>query len=104
MGLALDIHINKNGSRTRNVLDMEYIRKNVLAIKMGASEQRVNNKIYLEPTKFNDGTNGVTTWVHFDITRLSNKYFNDIFFKKTVADLNGKPLLEITKALIRSLS
>lgn len=89
MGLALDLHINKNGKRTRELADMEFIRKNILAVKMEASEQRSDNKIYLEPKKFNDGTDGATTWIHFDVTKFSLVYRSDLYFKKTVEELNG---------------
>ncbi|WP_180164483.1 LysM domain-containing protein [Acinetobacter sp. YH12049] len=99
MGLALDLHINKNGSRTRELSDMEFIRKNVMAVKMGATEQRATNKIYLEPKVFNNGDSGATTWVHFDITRLQTSYFADHFFKKSVTDLNGRSLVEIVGRL-----
>lgn len=90
MGMALDIHFNKVGKRTKEVNDMEFIRKKILVEKMNASEQRVDNKIYLEPKKFNDGKNGALTWVHFDITKFPSRYFEDLYFKKTVGDLNGK--------------
>ena len=99
MGLALDLHINKNGSRTRELSDMEFIRKNVMTVKMGATEQRATNKIYLEPKVFNNGNSGATTWVHFDITRLQTSYFSDIFFKKSVTELNGRSLVEIVGSL-----
>lgn len=42
-----------------------------MTVKMGASEERASDKIYLEPTKFKSGANGATTWVHFDVTRFS---------------------------------
>lgn len=90
MGLALDIHFNKIGKRTKDVSDMDFIRKKILVEKMKASEQRIENKIYLEPKKFNDGKDGALTWVHFDITKFSYEYFDDLYFKKTVGDLNGK--------------
>ncbi|MGE8560074.1 MAG: peptidoglycan-binding protein, partial [Acinetobacter sp.] len=99
MGLALDLHINKNGIRTRELSDMEFIRKNIMATKMGAGEQRFTNKIYLEPKQFNNGDNGATTWVHFDITRFSNIYFDDHFFKKTVIELNGRAMIDIAQML-----
>ena len=99
MGLALDLHININGVRTRELADMEFIRKNIMAVKMNATEQRASNKIYLEPSVFNNGSQGAQTWVHFDITRLSNIYFDDNFFKKTVTQLNGGSIVDIAKSL-----
>jgi len=89
MGLALDLHINKNGLRTKSELDMEFIRKSIFISKMGASEQRLENKIYLEPKKFNDGSKGATTWLHFDVTKFSKIYKEDIYFKTKVSELNG---------------
>ena len=99
MGLALDLHINKNGTRTRELSDMEFIRKKIMTIKMGASEQRSTDKIYLEPKEFNDGSSGATTWVHFDVTKLSNIYRNDIFFKKTIEELNGNLFSNLLKKI-----
>lgn len=99
MGLALDIHIKKNGKRTKAIEDVEFVRKEIMAVKMGASEERSSDKIYLEPTKFKSGANGATTWVHFDVTRFSSIYFNDEYFKKEIKDLNGKPIVEIAKSL-----
>lgn len=99
MGLALDIHINKNRKRTIELQDMEYIRKNILVVKMGASEQRFDNKIYLEPKKFNDGTSGATSWIHFDVTKFSMTYRNNINFKKTIEELNGMLFTTLLKNL-----
>ncbi len=42
MGLALDIHINKNGKRTKAIEDIEFIRKKIMTIKMRASEERAS--------------------------------------------------------------
>lgn len=89
MGLALDLHINENGVRTKAIENMEFIRKSIFISKMGASEQRLENKIYLEPKKFKDGLEGATTWVHFDVTRFSKIYKEDIYFKIKVSELNG---------------
>ncbi|MCT9165879.1 peptidoglycan-binding protein [Acinetobacter baumannii] len=93
MGLALDIHFHKNGVRTRELSDMEFIRKNIMAKKMGASEQRIRDKIYLEPKVFRSGEAGATSWVHFDITMFLAKYFNNNMFKTKVSDLNGVKLV-----------
>lgn len=95
MGLALDIHFNKKGKRTKDVEDMEFIRKEILTKKMSATEQRNLNKIYLEPKVFKNGDAGAVTWVHFDVTGFSVEYFNNFFFKKTVSHLNGEKLLNI---------
>lgn len=90
MGLALDIHINKNEIRTKAESDIDFIRKSVFISKMKASEQRLENKIYLEPKKFNDGSRGATTWVHFDVTKFSSIYRENIYFKTSVSELNGE--------------
>ncbi|HEI8440125.1 TPA: LysM peptidoglycan-binding domain-containing protein [Acinetobacter baumannii] len=95
MGLALDIHFHKNGVRTRELSDMEFIRKNIMAKKMGASEQRIRDKIYLEPKAFRSGEAGATSWVHFDITMFLAKYFNNNMFKTKISDLNGVKLVNL---------
>ncbi|MCF4552002.1 LysM peptidoglycan-binding domain-containing protein [Acinetobacter baumannii] len=95
MGLALDIHFHKNGVRTRELSDMEFIRKNIMAKKMGASEQRIRDKIYLEPKVFRSGEAGATSWVHFDITMFLAKYFTNNMFKTKVSDLNGVKLVNL---------
>lgn len=95
MGLALDIHFHKNGVRTRELSDMEFIRKNIMAKKMGASEQRIRDKIYLEPKVFRSGEAGATSWVHFDITMFLAKYFKNNMFKTKVSDLNGVKLVNL---------
>lgn len=99
MGLALDVHFNKNGHRTREVSDIEFIRKEVIIKKMGASENREINKIYLEPKVFNSGAPGATTWVHFDVTKFSSIYFSENFFKKTIFELNGIKILNLVNNL-----
>ena len=50
----MHIHFNKNGVRTTAPQDMNKIRKRILVAKMNASEQRQDDKIYIEPEKFND--------------------------------------------------
>lgn len=95
MGLALDIHFNKKGERTKELGDMEFIRKEILTKKMRGMETRENGKIYLEPAVFNSGASGAKTWVHFDITKFEQIYFEKIFFKKIVSELNGSKMLTI---------
>ncbi|USA52541.1 LysM peptidoglycan-binding domain-containing protein [Acinetobacter sp. C32I] len=99
MGLALDIHFNKNGSRTREVNDMEFIRKEIMIKKMRASENREVDKIYLEPKVFNSGTSGATTWVHFDVTKFSAVYFSGNIFQKTIVELNGVKMSTLVNSL-----
>ncbi|WP_130804038.1 M23 family metallopeptidase [Acinetobacter ihumii] len=99
MGLALDIHFNKDGKRTREVNDMEFIRKEIMIKKMGASENRELNKIYLEPKVFNSGAQGATTWVHFDVTKFSTIYFNGNIFQKTIVELNGVKMLALVNTM-----
>ncbi|MCU4368175.1 MULTISPECIES: LysM peptidoglycan-binding domain-containing protein [Acinetobacter] len=99
MGLALDVHFNKNGSRTREVNDMEFIRKEIMIKKMGASENREVDKIYLEPKVFNSGTSGATTWVHFDVTKFSAIYFSRNIFQKTIVELNGVKMFALVNSL-----
>ncbi|AWY21199.1 hypothetical protein DQF64_12330 [Moraxella bovis] len=97
MGLALDIHFNKKGSRTRELNDMEFVRK-VMKEKMKALEIREDNRIYLEPKVFKSGKSGTTTWVHYDITMLDKKYIRKSDFKQTVSELVGKSLMDLAKS------
>ncbi|MFW1737214.1 MULTISPECIES: LysM peptidoglycan-binding domain-containing protein [unclassified Acinetobacter] len=93
MGLALDLHFNKNSTRTKSTADMNHIRSSILGKYMGASTQRVDNKIYLEPDKAVSRKTGklvdlANTWVHFDITYFSKKYFNDDLFANSIAEID----------------
>lgn len=102
MGLALDLHINKNGQRTRDEAEMEFIRKKILSPKMQAKETRQTNRIYLEPTTFSSGSAGARTWIHFDVTKFENKYFEDHLFKKNVTELNGTKLVNNLKTKVNN--
>lgn len=98
MGMALDIHINKNGVRTIAHDDMEYVRKNVMAKKMNATEVRTDkNTIHMEPRIFKDGKSGATNWVHYDVYMWDSKYKSDDLFQIGVEKLNGKKLADIAK-------
>lgn len=93
MGLALDLHFNKNSTRTKSTSDMNHIRSSILGKYMGASTQRADNKIYLEPDKAISRKTGklmdlANTWVHFDITYFSKKYFNDDLFANSIAEID----------------
>ena len=39
--------------------------------------------------------------VHFDVTKLSNIYRNDIFFRKTIEELNGNLFSNLLKKIER---
>lgn len=93
MGLALDLHFNKNNTRTKSASDMNHIRTSILGKYMGASTQRAENKIYLEPEKAISRKTGklvslANTWVHFDITYFNKSYFNDDLFASSIAEID----------------
>lgn len=93
MGLALDLHFNKNNKRTKSASDMNHIRSSILGKYMGASTQRAENKIYLEPEKAISRKTGklvdlANTWVHFDITYFNKNYFNDDLFANSIAGID----------------
>lgn len=96
MGLAFDLHFNKNGNRTREEADMNLIRSALFGHYMDGSTVRRTNKIYLEPAWYGQ-QKGATTWVHFDFTRFEGKFLSDHFFAKTVEKLNGDSLLNLAK-------
>jgi len=105
MGLALDLHFNKNGERTYSSEDMDIIRRNFFCEYMGApisdGVQRYNfgwkkNQIGLEPRRFKDDKTGATSWVHVDIREFDElPYKNSVFFVKNETDIIGKSILEL---------
>ncbi|MHA3060742.1 LysM peptidoglycan-binding domain-containing protein [Acinetobacter sp. ANC 4636] len=99
MGLALDLHFNKNGNRTRSVSDMNLIRDTIFSKFMQASTTRTIDHIYLEPDHYGSGP-GATTWVHFDVTKFNKKAYlkNDLFVKSATAAENGN-LIDLLKKL-----
>lgn len=107
MGNALDLHINKNNKRTKDVNDMETIRKDYFVGLMDApyfSGKSVkfgwkNNYIGLEPKKFNNGDSGATTWIHYDIREFDSIYKTDKFYIKAESGLISKSMIEYAKEL-----
>jgi len=98
MGKAIDLWINKNGSRpiafNEKKAACDKVRE-LVETKMNGQVRWANtDRISLEP-----GTTGwATTWVHLDVrTYNRRKYLKDSFFCKKLADLNGKPLKELKK-------
>ncbi|WP_201552002.1 LysM peptidoglycan-binding domain-containing protein [Psychrobacter fjordensis] len=92
MGLAFDLHFNKNGVRTKSTTNMEKIREIIFIRHMNATLTRANNKIWLEPSKWNDGSNAATTWVHYDVSKYEKEYLKNSFFAKTVSGMIGGDL------------
>ena len=93
MGLAFDLHFNKNGSRTKSVSDMEKIREIVFMRHMGATLKRTENRIWLEPSKWNNGSPAATTWVHYDVSMYDETKYKKInLFAKTVSEMIGGDL------------
>ncbi|MDG5817029.1 hypothetical protein QA601_18170 [Chitinispirillales bacterium ANBcel5] len=85
MGKAVDIHFNKNGSRTRDVKDMDILREKIFCECIGAPKQIrnsipqfgwLNNQFGLESAAV-----GATTWVHLDVREFDTQpYLNDMYF------------------------
>lgn len=93
MGLAFDLHFNKNGSRTKSASDMEKIREIVFMRHMGATLKRTENRIWLEPSKWNNGSPAATTWVHYDVSMYDETKYKKInLFAKTVSEMIGGDL------------
>ena len=106
MGCALDLHFNINGSRTRDVKDMEYIRSNFFCKYMNAPRSAGQTygfgweaeRIGLEPKKFNNGKKGADTWVHFDV-REFRKYKSNVFYIKSKSELIKSSMIDLAKTL-----
>jgi len=108
MGKALDLHFNKNGKRTRKLADIEEIRLKIFSKRMGAPATGTGakygfgwkrNMIGMESKKFNSGSSGATTWVHYDIREFDLKYLKDEFFTKTSGGAEGKTIVEMAKEM-----
>jgi len=91
MGKAMDVHFDKNGVRTREVADLEAIRKDIFVKHLGAQYS------WDDPDKFSLETTsqGASTWVHFDVRRFDSKYLDDKFFVKTDAAVKGEPTVAV---------
>lgn len=95
MGKALDLHFNDKNGRTRKTSDMETIRKDIFNKYLGAKwDWKERNIFNLESTDV-----GATTWVHYDVREFDSIYLKDIFFVKTLADLNGKNIVSLALEL-----
>lgn len=95
MGKAIDIHYNKNGTRTRSTPDIETVRSEIFNKCMGAKwDWRAEKNIfYLESTRV-----GATTWVHVDVREFELPYLKDEFFAKTEAVMNGQKIVDLANA------
>lgn len=104
LGRALDLHFDKNGKRTREVVDTELIRKNYFVKYMNAPETDggqthgfgwKKNHFGLEPKIQNNGRSGATSWVHVDIREFESKYQKDTFFIKNEKDLLSEKIINL---------
>lgn len=104
MGCALDLHFNKNGTRTREVNDMEAIRKDFFCKYMNAPKDNAGqsygfgwkpNKIGLEPKKFNNGKAGATSWVHVDVREFKSIYKANSFFIKEKTLISSQKMVDL---------
>ncbi len=95
MGKALDLHFNNKNGRTKEVSDMEVIRKDIfnkyLCAKWDWKERNIFN---LESTIV-----GATTWVHYDVREFDSVYLEDKFFVKDITSLNGKSMVTLALEL-----
>lgn len=95
MGKALDLHFNKNNTRTRAVPDIETIRSDIFNKYLGAKWDWNAEKdiFYLESTRV-----GATTWVHYDVREFNPaSYLQDKYFAKTQAEMNGQNIILLAK-------
>lgn len=100
MGKAVDLHINKNGIRTRNVSNVDEIRQKVFVKHLGSQIRwDKKNMFSLEPgvnPKYK-GEFLATTWIHLDVRQFELKYLEDKFFVKSLSDLNGENLITLAQ-------
>lgn len=95
MGKALDLHFNNKNGRTKEVSDMETIRKDIFNKYLGAKwDWKERNIFNLESTSV-----GATTWVHYDVREFDSSYLEDKFFAKNLIDLNGKSIVALALEL-----
>jgi len=95
MGKALDLHFNDKNGRTREVSDMEVIRKDIFNRYLGAKWDWKEKDIFnLESTRV-----GATTWVHYDVREFDSVYLENNFFVKDINSLNGKSMVALALEL-----
>ncbi|AYN01626.1 peptidoglycan-binding domain-containing protein [Chryseobacterium sp. 3008163] len=95
MGKALDLHFNDKNGRTREVSDMETIRKDIFNKYLGAKWDWKERSIFnLESTRV-----GATTWVHYDVREFDSVYLEEKFFVKDITSLNGKSMVALALEL-----
>lgn len=95
MGKALDLHFNNKNGRTKEVSDMEAIRKDIFNKYLGAKwDWKERNIFNLESTRV-----GATTWIHYDVREFDPAYLEDKFFVKDITSLNGKSMVTLALEL-----
>ncbi|WP_165024394.1 hypothetical protein [Dysgonomonas sp. ZJ279] len=95
MGTALDIHFNKNGTRTTDhPKEMDKLRDEICVKYIGAHSGWAANKLGLELAK-----HGAKSWIHIDVREFNNIYKADKFFKTTLDDINGDKLCDAIKTI-----
>lgn len=93
MGKAVDIHFDKNGSRTTSSTDMDELREKIYCNCIGAPKNEVKekcnfgwvtNRFGLESEKY-----GASSWVHLDVREFKTSlYLKDVYFIKSNYDEN----------------
>lgn len=95
MGKALDLHFNDKNGRTKEVSDIEAIRKDIFNKYLGAKwDWKEKNIFNLESTRV-----GATTWIHYDVREFDSVYLEDKFFVKDISSLNDKSIVAIALEL-----
>jgi GH24 family phage-related lysozyme (muramidase) len=96
MGKAIDIHFNKDGTRTRVTTDIEDLRDKIIIPTNGAQiSWGSKNKFSLEPSR--DASWVADTWIHMDVRQFDLDYLKDEFFANTEDDIKGKKMVEVAK-------
>ncbi|WP_271784928.1 DUF4280 domain-containing protein [Aquimarina algiphila] len=99
MGKAIDIHFNKDGKRTRELIDVERVRDKVI-IPTNKAQIRwtAKNLFSVEPSRKTYPKEFIaTSWIHMDVRRFELKYLKDEYFADTLDKINGKKIVDIAK-------
>ncbi|PKQ61188.1 hypothetical protein BZG01_19765 [Labilibaculum manganireducens] len=97
MGKAVDLHFNKNGTRTKDVTDMDLLREKIYCEYAGAPKNNGNfgwerNKFGLESS-----LEGAKTWIHIDVREFKDMLKDEFFIKASNDKYFSKKINEVTK-------
>ncbi|OXA91249.1 peptidoglycan-binding domain-containing protein [Flavobacterium hercynium] len=101
MGKALDIHFSKNDKKVYKLNQIEEIRDKIILPYTNAQIRWEDIDLFsVEPSRKSYPKEFIaTTWIHIDVREFASKYLENIFFVKTIEEINGKNIVELAKQL-----